>query len=172
MEIVFRPITHTCGAPNADRIPARQPPVAAADAISVTANPAIGSPMKRTAGAYQWPQELIHRASVRVNRVKRVGALLGKSPKLFLVPKTDGNTAVDSLVQELFDAAEEEGVQVLHFSHYATIKYQFPIQEISSVMQVLRDRQGQTSIRTLIWDIDSQYTGQMMDLKRLWLKVN
>lgn len=169
MELIIRPIHHSTNPVNSVRIIQPESPVLEADAVSVTANPDPSSPMGVTCNLYRWKRDLVHRAAVRVNRAKKVGALVSQTPKIFLIPKTLGKEPVEQLMQELMDAIDEEGVEVLHFSHYRTIKYGFPIQEITSVLAAISRRQSKSSLRVLIWDIDSQFREEMAVLKRLWI---
>ncbi len=92
MEFVIRPIEHAINSYDGSRFIRNEVPVLEAEAVSLTVNPLAGSPMETSCHSYRWNRELIHRAAVRVNRFRRVGALLGMSPKFFLCPEQQAKT--------------------------------------------------------------------------------
>jgi hypothetical protein len=139
------------------------------DAISVTANCHLGVALTALRDRHWACREVLQKAVSRTNRFQKVASLGCIQPRLFLVPKTEGNRHIDGLATELFDLIDEENVNVLQFSHYGTLTTAFPITEISCVLQVLRDRLHTTSMRRLIWDIDHRYVHPLRELITLWL---
>jgi DNA-directed RNA polymerase subunit F len=78
-------------------------------------------------------------------------------PKLILVPRTRGETDASELMDELLEAAESVESEVLNFTHYGYVQQKLPKIEVESVFKKLSEIKNSTSIRVVIWDIDSRY---------------
>jgi hypothetical protein len=57
----------------------------------------------------------------------------------------------------------------MNFTHFGFIQNKLPIDEIQSILGVLFDRNFNSSIRVIIWDIDFRFKKEM---KQMWALKN
>jgi len=149
MEIIFRPLqshNYLSYAPSIE-----------SDTMTVTANPMGMAPLQIIASKFSWNSLRVHHAATRVNRFSKVAVLRDLKPKLILVPRTRGETDASELMDELLEAAESVESEVLNFTHYGYVQQKLPKIEVESVFKKLSEIKNSTSIRVVIWDIDSRY---------------
>lgn len=132
-----------------------------ADGVSVTANSRLGSPLNSIISVLNYDHEMVGRASKRTNRAQQIATLNCLSPKLFLVPKSDGGSNVEKISDELMDAVSEARVQNLNFTHYGFVKEKLPVQEIMEVLKSMNKVRIESSLNTVIWDIDRRHIEEM-----------
>lgn len=161
MEIIFRPL------PSRNQLTFI--PSIESDTMTVTANPSLMAPLQVIASKYNWNQLRVHHAATRANRFSKIAVLRDLKPRLILVPRTTGEHDASELMDELLDAAESIESEVVNFTHYGYIQEKLPVIEVESVFKKLVEKRGSTSIRVLIWDIDSRYLDQTKELyKRIF----
>ncbi|MCX7258960.1 MAG: hypothetical protein NTU46_01250 [Burkholderiales bacterium] len=156
MEIIFRPLqsrNYLCFAPSIE-----------SDTMTVTANPMGMSPLQIIASKFSWNLLRIHHAATRVNRFAKVAVLRDLKPKLILVPRTTGEKDASELMGELLEAAESVQSEVLNFTHYGYIQEKLPEVEVESVLKKLSEIKNKSSIRVVIWDIDSRYQAEIKEM--------
>ncbi len=69
------------------------------------------------------------------------------------------------MMGDLLEAAESVESEVLNFTHYGYIQEKLPAVEVESVFKKLSEVTQKSSIRVVIWDIDSRY---LTDVKNLY----
>lgn len=158
MEIIFRPL-------QSDRYLGFFPSFES-DTMTVTANPMVMAPLEIIASKFKWNSLRVHHAATRVNRYAKVAALIDLKPKLILVPRTNGKGDVSQIVDDLVETAESLSSEVLNFTHYGYIQEKLPEVEVASVLKRLSQLRNKTSIRVVIWDIDSRYQDQIQAMYR------
>jgi L-ascorbate metabolism protein UlaG (beta-lactamase superfamily) len=137
--------------------------------MTATANPSLMAPLQVIASKYNWNQLRVHHAATRANRFSKIAVLQDLKPRLILVPRTTGERDASELMNELLYAAESIDSEVINFTHYGFIQERLPQIEVESVFKKLAEKKGKTSIRVLIWDIDSRYLDQTRELyKRIF----
>ena len=152
MEIIFRPLLsqqHLVFIPSME-----------SDTITVSANLMGMAPLQIISSKFNWNRLRVHHAATRVNRFSKVAILRDLKPKLIIVPKTNGQSDAGELINELIAAAEFIESEVINFTHYGYVKEKLPHIEIESVFRALAEKKNNSSIRVLIWDIDSRYLDQ------------
>ena len=139
-----------------------------ADGVSATANSCLGSPLNSIISVLNYDREMVGRASKRTNRAQKIATLNCLSPKLFLVPKTDGgcNVNVERIADELMDAVSVTRVQNLNFTHYGFVKEKLPVQEIMEVLKSMSKVRIESSLKTVIWDIDRRHIEEMKRIEK------
>jgi len=153
MEIIFRPLqshNYLSYAPSIE-----------SDTMTVTANPMGMAPLQIIASKFSWNLLRVHHAATRVNRFSKVAVLRDLKPKLILVPRTRGEKDASELMDELLEAAESVESEVLNFTHYGYVQERLPMVEVESVFKKLSEIKNRTSIRVVIWDIDSRYQAEI-----------
>lgn len=162
MEIIFRPL------PSQNQLTFL--PSIESDTMTATANPSVMAPLKIISSKYNWNQLRVHQAATRANRFSKIAVLHDLKPRLILVPRTTGDHDATELMNELLYAAESIESEVVNFTHYGYIQEKLPHVEVESVFNKLSEIRGSTSIRVLIWDIDSRYLDQTKELyKRIFV---
>ena len=157
MEIIFRPLS-SCNDLGFS-------PSIESDTISVTANPTglTITPLNIIVSKFTWNKLRVHQAATRLNRFTKVAVLRDLKPKLILVPKTSGQGDVTELMNEILEAAESVESEVINFTHYGYVRNNLPRTEIESIFKKLSALK-ETSIRVLIWDIDSRYYDEILSM--------
>jgi DNA-directed RNA polymerase subunit F len=135
--------------------------------MTVTANPMGMAPLQIITSKFSWNSLRVHHAATRVNRFSKVAVLRDLKPKLILVPRTRGEKDASELMDELLEAAESVESEVLNFTHYGYVQQKLPKIEVESVFKKLSEIKNSTSIRVVIWDIDSRY---QVEIKRIYEK--
>lgn len=149
MEIIFRPL-------QSNNYLGYYPSIES-DTMTVTANPMGMAPLQIIKSKFSWNSLRVHHAATRVNRFTKVAVLRDLKPKLILVPRTTGGKDASGLMDDLLEAAESVQSEVLNFTHYGYVQEKLPAVEIESVLRKLSEIKNKTSIRVVIWDIDSRY---------------
>lgn len=157
MEIIFRPLQSNN---YLGFIPSIE-----SDTMTVTANPVGMAPLQIISSKFNWNSLRVHHAATRVNRFSKVAVLRDLKPKLILVPRTTGGKDASKLMDDLLEAAESVQSEVLNFTHYGYIQEKLPEVEVESVFKKLSESNQKSSIRVVIWDIDSRY---LKDVKNLY----
>ncbi len=150
MEIIFRPL-------KSDRHFVGFTPSIESDTITVTANPGTWAPLEQISCKFNWNRIRVHQAATRVTRFSKLAVLQDLEPKLILVPKTSGNEDVSVMIEELIEAAESIGSEIINFTHYGYIREHLPKIELESVFKKLSEANSKTSARVIIFDIDVNY---------------
>ena len=153
MEIIFRPLRSTN---YLNYLPSIE-----SDTVTVTANPILNAPLQTIVSKFNWNSLRVHRAATRVNRFCKVAVLRDLKPKLILVPKTRGENDVSELMEELIEAAESIESEVLNFTHYGYVQEKLPALEVKSVLKKFLELKEKTSIRVVVWDIDSRHINEI-----------
>jgi hypothetical protein len=84
-------------------------------------------------------------------------AILNKSiPPLLLVPQTYGKKDSLFLINDLMAACNHLRVKRLHFTHFGFIQKELPRSEVEQILQVMHDPHMQSTIETVVWDVDSR----------------
>ncbi len=157
MEIIFRPL-------QSNNYLGFMPSIES-DTMTVTANPVGMAPLQIISSKFNWNTLRVHHAATRVNRFSKVAVLRDLKPKLILVPRTTGQKDASELMGDLLEAAESVESEVLNFTHYGYIQEKLPAVEVESVFKKLSEVTQKSSIRVVIWDIDSRY---LTDVKNLY----
>ena len=102
MEIIFRPMAYE---PNISPVQRGTGYVLSleADTISVTANPAAGSPLWMVVSRFNVDQARVRKAATKSNKFSKIAVLENISPRIFLVPKTQGHLDASALIDELLE---------------------------------------------------------------------
>lgn len=153
MEIIFRPLQ--------SKNYLGYSPSIESDTMTVTANPMGMSPLQVITSKFNWNSLRVHHAATRVNRFSKVAVLRDLKPKLILVPRTRGEKDASELMDDLLEAAELVKSEVLNFTHYGYVQEKLPKIEVESVFKKLSEMRNSTSIRVVIWDIDSRYQAEI-----------
>ncbi len=124
------------------------------DAISATANVSGFTPLTAIANHYALEPKMITKASEMCNSNNEVCVLNLLKPNLFLVPKTRGVGDTAKLVDDLIAAMEMQKCQKLRFTHFSFIQNTLSEEEILTIFTRLKELK--TSIKTIIWDVDSR----------------
>jgi hypothetical protein len=161
MKIIFRIIPHSTSIDYNYAGAFSFTPAVEADGVSATANSYMLSPLTRICTSVGYDHRVVEKATTRVNRFKKIATLNCLSPKLFLVPKTDGESEVTNLSDELMDAVSEAQVRILNFTHYGFIKEKIPTKEIIQVLIAIKRFRSESLLKTVIWDIDRRYVEEM-----------
>ena len=156
MEIIFRPL-------KSNNYLGFMPSIES-DTMTVTANPVGMAPLQIISSKFNWNSLRVHHAATRVNRFSKVAVLRDLKPKLILVPRTTGEKDASELMDDLLEAAESVQSEVLNFTHYGYIQEKIPEVEVESVFKKLSEKKDRTSIRVVIWDIDSRYQTEIEDI--------
>ncbi len=164
MEIIFRSLqSNNC---------LSYAPSIESDTMTVTANPMYMAPLQIIASKLNWNTLRVHHAATRVNRFSKVAVLRDLKPKLILVPRTRGEKDACELIDELLEAAESIETEVLNFTHYGYVQKKLPIVEVESILKKLSEIKNSTSIRVIIWDIDSRYQAEIKFIyKKYFLQI-
>ena len=153
MEIIFRPL-------QSNNYLGFSPSIES-DTMTVTANPMGMAPLQIITSKFSWNSLRVHHAATRVNRFSKVAVLRDLKPKLILVPRTRGEKDASELMDDLLEAAESVESEVLNFTHYGYVQEKLPKIEVESVFKKLSEIRNSTSIRVVIWDIDSRYQAEI-----------
>ncbi|MCF8163472.1 MAG: hypothetical protein K9J78_06440 [Polynucleobacter sp.] len=108
METIFRPL-------KSDRYFVGFIPSIESDTITATANPGCGAPLEQISKKFNWNQTRIHGAATRVMRFSELAVLQDLEPKLILLPKTDGKKEVTEMIDDLIEAANSIGSEIVNF---------------------------------------------------------
>lgn len=153
MEIIFRPL-------QSNNYLGFWPSIES-DTMTVTANPMGMSPLQVITSKFNWNSLRVHHAATRVNRFSKVAVLRDLKPKLILVPRTRGEKDASELMDDLLEAVKSVESEVLNFTHYGYVQEKLPMVEVESVFKKLSEIKNSTSIRVVIWDIDSRYQAEI-----------
>ena len=163
MEIIFRPMSHT-----QDEIVMGQkiwfPESVESDVVSATANASGFTPLTAIARTFDWDREMIVQASMACNERGEVAVLDKLSPKLLLVPKSNGSDPVEFLIKDLIAAANAVKGDVLNFTHFGFVQSKLPQSEIDSILDVMMHPSLKTTLRVTVWDIDFRFRRQMVTM--------
>ena len=155
MKIIFRPIPH-----NPMEILMGQfiwfHPYEDADAISVTANPEGFTTQNRVGQLLGYDQELMVDAAKACNDKYEIAILNKSTPPLLLVPQTYGKKDSLFLIHDLIAGCTHLRVKKLHFTHFGFIQKELPKSEVEQILLVILNPQIQSTIETVIWDVDSR----------------
>jgi|GEM_PF-2221603 len=163
MEIIFREMHHTYDE-TAMGHKIWFPDSVESDVISATANCNGFTPLIAITKRYGWNLELIKRASAQCNQRGDIAVLDHLSPKLLLVPSTKGKMEANFLVTDLINASNAIAADVLNFTHYGFIQSRLAVAEITSILKILLDPKTSSSIRVVVWDIDSRFKRKMISI--------
>jgi hypothetical protein len=150
MEIIFRPL-------KSDRYFVGFNPSLESDTITATANPGCWAPLEQISKKFNWNQTRIHGAATRVMRFSKLAVLQDLEPKLILLPKTSGNKDVTEIIDDLIEAAESIDSEIVNFTHYGYVRERLPTIELESVFRKLSTASRNTSIKVIIFDIDTRF---------------
>ena len=156
MEIIFRPL-------QSNNYLGFSPSIES-DTMTVTANPVGMAPLQVIVSKFNWNSLRVHHAATRVNRFAKVAVLRDLKPKLILVPRTNGMKDASQILDELLEAAESINSEVVNFTHYGYIQEKLPRVEVESVMKRFSEIKSNTSIRVVIWDIDSRFQKEIQGM--------
>jgi len=131
-------------------------PVANMDAISVTANPDGFTTQSRVGQLLGYDQEVMVDAAKVCNDKYEIAILNKSTPPLLLVPQTYGRKDSLFLINDLIAACKHLKVKRLHFTHFGFIQKELPKNEVVQILQVMTDPYIQSTIETIMWDIDSR----------------
>ena len=154
MEIIFRPL-------KSDRHFVGFTPSIESDTITATANPGTWSPLEQISCKFNWNRIRVHHAATRVTRFSKLAVLQDLEPKLILVPRTNGDRDVTDMIEDLIEAAESMGSEIINFTHYGYIREFLPKNELESVFKKLSVASKKTSIRVIIFDIDERFKNEI-----------
>lgn len=126
------------------------------DAISVTANPEGFTTQNRVGYLLGYDQEVMVDAAKACNDKYEIAILNKSSPPLLLVPQTYGRKDSLFLINDLMAACNHLKVKRLHFTHFGFIQKELPKCEVEKILQVMHDPHIQSTIETVIWDIDTR----------------
>jgi hypothetical protein len=166
MEIIFRPVAPGTNGAGETMCQSKFVPETTADGISATANMRWPSPLHNVCSAIGYNTNVIGRVAKRAKRCQAIATLNSVIPKLFVVPKTQGDSEVEQLSLELLEAVSEAGVKTLHFTHYSYIKDKLPTKEIVQIIHAVKSFGDKGSLQSIIWDIDARYTEEVRLIER------
>ena len=127
-----------------------------ADAISVTANPEGFTTQNRVGQLLGYDQEVMIDAAKACNDKYEIAILNKSTPPLLLVPQTYGKKDSLFLINDLITACNHLKVKRLHFTHFGFIQKELPKSEVEQILRVILDSHIQSTIETVIWDVDSR----------------
>lgn len=166
MEIIFRIITHKLSANGEQTRSLQFTPAIEADGISATANTHWTSPLTCVCNSLGYDQRMVDKASTRSNRFNTVATLNSLKPKLLLVPRSTTNSDIEKLTDMLIDSASMADVRILNLTHYGFIKNNLPTNEIAQVIHSIKKWRGVSTLKNIIWDIDSRHIKEIEMLER------
>jgi hypothetical protein len=126
------------------------------DAISVTANPEGFTTQNRVGHLLGYDHEAMVAAAKACNDKYEIAILNRSTPPLLLVPQTYGRKDSLFLINDLMAACNHLKVKRLHFTHFGFIQKELPKSEVEKILQVMHDPHIQSTIETVIWDIDTR----------------
>ena len=137
-----------------------------ADVISATANPWYQySPLKTIASRFNLREEMLCRASRRVNRLRKPALIYGQKIRLILVPK---NVQDEELTTVLADIAEHLGEcegRRLHMTHFSEIRVHPPLTHITEICRWAA-RQPTRLLDSVALDIDEKHVETILQVQR------
>ena len=134
------------------------------DAISATANTSGFTPLWAVIRHYGWSRDLLTKAAEQCNARQEIAVIKQLSPSLFLVPHTHGQGNTEFLIKDLVKAANAINSEVLSFTHYGFVQNSLPLTEIKFILSVLLDKNMESSVRVLVWDIDVRFKKEMISI--------
>jgi len=140
-----------------------EPPHGSIDAVSATANISGFTQLTAIAGHYGWKAADITRIARMANERKEIGVARGTEPLLIVVPQTKAAFGADalSIMKDLLAACRESAVQTLHFTHYGMLLTERPLSEMKALLAFLATYDEDTSLQTIIWDVDDRYAADV-----------
>lgn len=134
-----------------------------ADGVSLTANPNVWTAFSMAISAYGWPvRSKLVDACTACNRRGEISVLPELKPTAFLVPRTHGRIRDGFLIKDLMDAVESMQIRKLHFAHFAFDLDQFPLREITLILEHLRDRNSGTT--EIVFDIQCRHEADLSEV--------
>lgn len=161
MEIIIRPIYQHSVQPRTRR-QIGFVPMEEADLVSATANPSSSGPLFQIAYRYGWNFDKLKSASKKCNKYQTL-ALIDQNPSLILVPRTNGDSDTDMILDELTKVIRESGARFINFTHYGFLNESLPEKEIAIFLtKVIQSDFGKASIAFV--DIDSKFYGDITEM--------
>lgn len=137
-------------------------PAPTADAVSMTANIGVFSPLTAVVCAYRYPRQVMTQASEVCNRKCEVCILKELAPTVFLVPRTRGQKRSAFLIADLLNAVEAERKTTLHFTHFHHLST-FPTDEIQLILDHLKSRHFE-HLQVIFFDVDKRFEAEFTEL--------
>jgi len=165
MEIIFRPMAYE---PNISPVQKTTGYVLSleADTISVTANPAAGSPLWMIVSRFNIDLARVRKAATKSNRFSKIAVLENMSPRIFLVPKTRGYLDASALIDDLLESARECDSEVINFTHYGLIKEGVPVIEVESIFKRFAQTSSASGVKVIVWDVDARHVNTFRALHK------
>jgi hypothetical protein len=133
-------------------------PVADADGVSLTANASGFTPISAVVSAYEWSNtRKVSEASDACNNRGEICIIPDLRPTAFLVPRTHGRMHDQFLIKDLMDAVEHMRIRKLHFAHFFFILEKLPLNELTLILEHLRNRSTGAPEPKIVFDIDSRH---------------
>jgi hypothetical protein len=131
------------------------------DAISVTANPEGFTTQNRVGQLLGYDQKVMTDAAKASNDKYEIAILNKSTPPLLLVPQTYGRKDSLFLISDLMAACNQLMVKRLHFTHFGFIQNVLPKNEVKQILSFMLHPFMQTSVDTVIWDIDTRVASDL-----------
>ena len=122
----------------------------------MTANPEGFTTQNRVGQLLGYDQEVMIDAAKACNDKYEIAILNKSTPPLLLVPQTYGKKDSLFLINDLIAACNHLKVKRLHFTHFGFIQKELPKSEVEQILRVILDSHIQSTIETVIWDVDSR----------------
>ena len=134
------------------------------DAISVTANPEGFTTQNSVGQLLGYDQKVMVDAANESNDKYEIAILNKSTPPLLLVPQTYGRKDSLFLINDLIAACNHLRVKRLHFTHFGFIQKELPKSEVEKILQIMLDPHIQSTIETVVWDVDSRVKGALQTI--------
>jgi hypothetical protein len=167
VEIIFRPIEHRFYDPNKE-LEVQTVSISDIDAVSATANMGGFVPLRLIAYEYGWDTEILKVAVKECNERGEVVILNQLKPTLFLVPKTKDKSNTLFYITDLLNAMNYLEIKTVSFTHHCFIFGNLRGDEISTMLEVMLNPLTKSTLKKVIWDID---TRQELQMTKLYLDV-
>jgi hypothetical protein len=137
-----------------------------ADVISATANPWYEySPLKDIASRFKLREEMLCRASRRVNRLRKPALIYGQKIRLILVPKNVQDEELTAVLADIGEHLSECEGRHLHMTHFSEIRIRPPLTPITEICR-WATRGPTKTLNSLSLDIDQNHLETVLQVQR------
>jgi hypothetical protein len=167
MQIIFRPIEHRFYDPNKE-IEVQSVSITDIDAVSATANIGGFVPLRSIAYEYGWDTKILKVAVKECNERGEVVILNQLKPTLFLVPKNKDKSNTLFYITDLLNAMNHLDIKTVRFTHHFFLFGNLREDEIPTILEVMLNPLTKSTLKKVIWDID---TRQELQMTKLYLDI-
>lgn len=141
-------------------------PVHEADTISVSANLSGFTMINAVSRALRYDWDHVKEVAKTANQNKKVICLQDLTPRLIIVPRTDGkdDSLTRKLLTQVINDANALGTKILHMTHYGFCNNLSYGTDPSIIFRELLNPHLSTEIESVVFDCDSRAKDRMFDV--------